>query len=307
MIDLEQTFSSLLDKLAAWLDAAILMLPNLVVAVLVLLAFIFAARFARRIVVHTMRRFCSIKQVNELVATTVYIILFAAGLFIALGILDLDKTVTSLLAGAGIIGLALGFAFQDIASNFIAGILLSVRRPFVEGEIIETNDYQGVVEIVNLRATEIRTFQGHTVIIPNKEVFQNPLVNYSRTGLRRIDLTCGVAYGDDLERAREVAVEAITRLGIHDPERPVDLYYDGFGDSSINFCIRFWVDFRQQVDFLRARSEAIIALKRAFDDAGITIPFPIRTLDFGVVGGEKLSEVLPRRFYEHNGPVAPKA
>ncbi|PSQ84025.1 MAG: hypothetical protein BRD44_02270, partial [Bacteroidetes bacterium QS_7_67_15] len=82
------------------------------------------------------------------------------------------------------------------------------------------------------------------------------------------------------------------------------LYYNEFGDSSVNFVIRFWVEFTAQTDYLRAQSDSIMRLKRAYDDADVTIPFPIRTLDFGVVGGEKLNEVLPRSMYREDGEAS---
>ena len=299
-MNLSDMFGSLLDKLEGWLEALILLLPNLAVAILIVLVTVFVARLVRRGVRSVLNRTSSYAQVNNLLATIVYAIVLAVGTFIALGIVGADKAVTSLLAGAGIIGLALGFAFQDLAANFIAGVLLSIRRPFVEGDLIETGDYMGVVEDVNLRATKIRTFQGQIAIIPNADVFQNPVENYS-TGRRRVDLSCGVAYGDDLEQARTVALDAVKGLDFVNQDRPVDLYYNEFGDSSVNFVLRYWIDFRGQVDFLKAQSEGIIALKKAFDEAGITIPFPIRTLDFGVVGGERLDEILPQSMYERNG------
>ncbi len=303
-MNLENTFSNLVDKLAGWLEGFILMLPNLVVAVLLVVVFWLAARLARRLILQVMERVSSYQQVNKLLATAGYVAVLAAGTFIALGVLDLDKAVTSLLAGAGIIGLALGFAFQDIAANFISGILMSIRRPFTEGDIVKTNDYFGTVVDVNLRSTYLQTFQGQLVVIPNKEVFQSPLINYSKTQRQRIDLRCGVAYGDDLEQAEQVALEAVRSIDYRDQDRDVDLYYEDFGDSSINFVVRFWIDFHKQTDFLKARSDAIKRIKRAFDENGITIPFPIRTLDFGVVGGEKLSEVLPQHLYAPNGAVS---
>ncbi len=303
-MNLENTFSNLVDKLAGWLEGFILMLPNLVVAVLLVVVFWLAARLARRLILQVMERVSSYQQVNKLLATAGYVAVLAAGTFIALGVLDLDKAVTSLLAGAGIIGLALGFAFQDIAANFISGILMSIRRPFTEGDIVKTNDYFGTVVDVNLRSTYLQTFQGQLVVIPNKEVFQSPLINYSKTQRQRIDLRCGVAYGDDLEQAEQVALEAVRSIDYRDQDRDVELYYEDFGDSSINFVVRFWIDFHKQTDFLKARSDAIKRIKRAFDENGITIPFPIRTLDFGVVGGEKLSEVLPQHLYAPNGAVS---
>ncbi len=291
-------WDTLIDKLASWVEALVLMLPNFVVAVVIIIVAVLLARGARHFVLRLLHRVSQYRQVNRLLATATYAIVLLTGVFVALGVLELDKTVTSLLAGVGIIGLALGFAFQDIASNFISGILLSIRRPFRENDIVESNGHMGYVEEITIRATKIRTFQGQIVIIPNKDVFQSPIVNYNLLGVRRIDLSCGVSYGDDLERARELAIEAVSNLDCRDTTRAVELFYDEFGASSINCKLRFWVAFRKQPDFLHAQSESIIAVKKAFDENGISIPFPITTLDFGVPGGKELSEVLPGRFYE---------
>ncbi|HEY7214273.1 MAG TPA: mechanosensitive ion channel family protein, partial [Thermoanaerobaculia bacterium] len=125
------------------------------------------------------------------------------------------------------------------------------------------------------------------------QVFENPITNYSTTGVRRIDLEVGVSYGDDLEKVRRVAVGAVEQVAARKAETDVELFFEEFADSSIHLVVRFWIDFTsKQADYLAARSEAIERLKRAFDENGITIPFPTRTLDFGVRGGEALSEVL---------------
>lgn len=297
LIKMENVFSELLEKLEGWVAALILLLPNFVAAVLVVIVAGLVARLVRRGVQGVLTHTATYPTVINLLATISYIATLAIGLFVALGILGLDTAVTSLLAGVGIIGLALGFAFQDLASNFIAGVLLSIRRPFVEGDLISRDDHFGVVTEINLRSTRLRTLQGQIVIIPNADVFTNSVVNYS-TGERRIDLTCGVSYGDDLETARDAVLEAIRGLPGIDASREIDFYYEEFGDSSIDFVVRYWVAFQRQPDYLRARSEGVIAIKKALDAAGITIPFPIRTMDFGIVGGERLDEVLPRRFYE---------
>ena len=297
-MDLQDTLGNVVDKIIGWVEAFILMLPNLLVAALIVVVFWWLAKLARKVILNLMDRVSSMLQVNKLLATTGYVAVLAIGTFIALTALNLSGAVTSLLAGAGIIGLALGFAFQDIAANYISGILMAVRRPFTERDIVETNGYFGTVEDVNLRSTVLRTFQGQHVIIPNKEVFQSPVVNYTRGQKRRVDVSCGVAYGDDLEEAERIALEAVRGIEYRDTSKDVDLYYEEFGDSSINFVIRFWVVFSKQTDFLKARSDAIKRIKGAFDEHGITIPFPIRTLDFGVVGGEKLNEVLPQHFYD---------
>lgn len=291
-VELGSAFQESWETVGGWIEAFVQHLPNLVAAVLVLLLFWILAAGARAGVRRLMERATEHGPVRTLVATVTYVAVLLAGLFVALGVLDLDRTVTSLLAGAGIVGLALAFAFQDTAENFISGVLISVRRPFTYGDVVETNGQMGVVDRVTLRSTVLRTFQGQVVRIPNNSVYGEPLINYSALGSRRIDLACGVAYGDDLREAMRVAVKAVEGVQGRSPDRDVRLFYEEFGESSVNFVICFWIPFGAQADFLEARSEAIVRLKEAFDEAGITIPFPIRTLDFGVVGGRPLAEEL---------------
>ena len=197
-------------------------------------------------------RVSSHAELNGLLATVASLVVLVTGLFVALGIVGLDKTVTSLLAGVGIIGLALGFAFQNIASNFVSGVLLLTRRPFGANDVIRTNDFMGTVMDIDLRATVIRTFEGQLVTIPNNEVLQKPIVNFTASGQRRVDIPVGVSYGDDLAKAKRVAVAAVERIDYRDETRPVELFYEAFGDSSINFTLRFWIDFRTQPDYLLA-------------------------------------------------------
>jgi small conductance mechanosensitive channel len=291
-MDINASVNDLLDKIAGWIESLVLLLPNLLVAVLVAIAFGLAARIVRGLVVRALGRVSPHTEVNNLLATVASLVVLVTGLFVALGIVGLDKTVTSLLAGVGIIGLALGFAFQNIASNFVSGILLLTRRPFAANDVIKTNDFMGTVMDIDLRATILRTFEGQLVTIPNSAVLENPIVNFTASGQRRIDLPVGVSYGDDLDKVKRIAVQAVETIEYRDQSRPVELFYVGFGDSSINFTLRFWIDFRTQPDFLLARSDAVMKIKAAFDANEITIPFPIRTLDFAKVGGETLGEVF---------------
>lgn len=129
-------------------------------------------------------------------------------------------------------------------------------------------------------------------IYPIKVFLKTYLKNFTSSGERRIDLSCGVSYGDDLEKAKEVAIEAIKTLDNYNDEKGIEFYYDEFGGSSINFKIRFWVNFRRNPDYWSARSDAIVAITKHFDENDIMIPFPIRTLDFGIRGGEKLNTML---------------
>jgi small conductance mechanosensitive channel len=288
----KDALSKTYHKLAGWLETLILMLPNLLIATIIFLAFYVGGRVIRKWISKPLSHLSHSQTINDLLLNLVFTAFVAAGIFFALNILQLDKAVTSLLAGAGILGLVLGIAFQDIAANFISGILLAIRKPIQIGHLVESNDYFGKVIRINLRSTILLTQQGQHVHIPNKDIFSKPIKNYSVVGKRRVDLECGVSYGDDLETVKEVALEAISSIPSLDKEQDVTFFYKEFGESSINFTIRYWVKFKQQTDYLAALSEGIIQIKKAFDQHAISIPFPIRTLDFGIKGGENLLQQL---------------
>lgn len=275
---LREALEALLAKITAWGDSAVLMVPNVVVAVAVVAVFGVASRFARKFVCRIFTRISDNEPIAQILGQIARVGTIGLGLFMALSVLHLDRTVTSLLAGVGVAGLALGFAFQDTAANLVSGLYMAIRRPIDTGDIIEAAGHMGTVERIELRSTLLKTFDGLSVIIPNKELFQGVVVNYTRTQERRIALEVGVAYSEDLEQVRTVAVEAVEAMD-YDESRDVDLYYTGFGDSAINFVLHFWIALPQQPDWLAARSEAIIRIKRAFDAHNITIPFPIRTLE----------------------------
>ena len=270
------------------------MLPNFVLAIIVLIAFVFAGKLIRSIFSKVLFKTLNNRSLSSKISKIVYIVILTIGSFAALSLMNLDKTVTSLLAGAGILGLALGFAFQDIATNFIAGFFMAIRRPFQIGQIIHCEGYSGVIKRIGIRTTEIASFQGQEIIIPNKLLFQNPLINDSENIYKRIDLEVGVSYGKDLERVRKITIDAVKNIPNIQKDREISFFYNEFGGSSINFTLMIWVEFKNQLEFLKSRSEAIIAIKKTYDKEDIMIPFPIRTLDFGIKGGEKLNEVLPK-------------
>ncbi len=289
-------FNALLDKLSGWLDAFVVMLPNVVAALLVMLGFGIGARFVQRVVTRVFGRISDNVAICNLLGSLARVATVVLGLFIALGLLQLDKTVTSLLAGVGVIGLALGFAFQDIAANLMSGVFMALRRPFAVGDMIEVDGACGIVDRIELRATTITTLSGLSQIIPNKDVFQNKILNFTKTCERRVELPVGVAYSDDLELAMDTAKRALAAVELRDESRDVAVYCTDFGDSSINLVAHFWLQKPDERSHLRARSDAIVRIKRAFDEAGLTIPFPIRTLDFGAgaVGGRRVDEMKLR-------------
>ena len=280
------------SKLLAWSKELVAMLPNFLLAVTIVFAGWLVARVVRNMTQRLMRRFTDSNTLNELVSSLFYLIVILIGAFAALSVLQLDKTVTTLLAGAGIVGLALGFAFQDIASNFIAGVIMAVQRPLRRGELVQTSGETGTVERIFLRTTELKNLQGLQVIIPNKDIFQSVLINYSRNGTRRVDLPVGVSYAEDLDHVKKVAMAAVETVPDVLLDKGIDVFFQGFGDSSIDLEVRFWVTSTSNRHYQEARSNAVMAVKAALDREGISIPFPIRTLDFGIKGGARLNEMI---------------
>lgn len=282
---------TVVQKLESWIDTFISMLPNMAVTLLLLIIFLLLAKYGSKLFRKLFHKASENEALGNLFSTIVYGVILSIGLFIMLGVLGLDRALTSILAGIGVIGLALGFAFQDIAANFVSGVILAFRRPFKIGEIIQIDDIMGRVTRTGLRDTAVETFQGQEVYIPNKDFLQRAFHNFSVLGKRRIDIVVGVSYADDLDKVEEVVLSTIKNLdGVIDKDVMV-LDYCEFDSSSVNFNIRFWIKYPGEHSYFTMKSNAIKAIRSAFNEHDITIPFPIRTLDFGIKGGQKLSQM----------------
>lgn len=208
---------------------------------------------------------------------TIVYLAVVVGLYLALTILRLE--VGPLIGALGLAGLAVAFAFQDILENFIAGVLMLMRRPIKVGDEMESNGHLGIVHDMSLRAVSIDTFDGDRVYLPNAMVWKSPMVNFTETPLRRTTVVVGVAYHTDLDHARQVLQEAIDNAsGVVTPP-PATVEFVEFNNSSIDFYVRYWHP-ADQKSLWAVRDEAGRAMKRALDAAGIQIPFPQRTLWF---------------------------
>lgn len=298
-MDVNSAYDLIANKLTGWLHELIRLLPNMLLSALILVVGFYLGSFVKKIALKLISKVSNNATLSQLFSSIIYVFFIGIILFIVLSILKLDKAVTSILAGAGILGLALAFAFQDIASNFMSGIFISIRRPIKIGDTVTIKSYSGKVEEINLRDTVIRTFQGQMVIIPNKEVFQSPIENFSILGKRRVDLSIGISYGEDLETVKEITLKAVADIfGLCEDEK-ISMFYQEFGGSSINFTLRLWVNALEQANYLEVLDTAIIRIKKAYDEHNIMIPFPITTMDFGIKGGKGLDEML-RKDQEEN-------
>jgi small conductance mechanosensitive channel len=197
--------------------------------------------------------------------------------------------VTAFLAGLGILGFTVGFALQDVMKNFASGVILLVQRPFRVGDAVEVGAYEGTVRAIDLRSTEIKTFDGRIAILPNADVLNQAIVNYTRSVQRRIEVVVGVAYGTDLRVARDAALDAIRAVpGYLEDPAPIVVFKE-FGDSSIDLSVFLWFE-TAQASPLKARDAAIEEIKRAFDARQIDIPFPIRTVMMEGGGSREVSK-----------------
>jgi len=294
-MDINKAYQLISQKLFLWLRELVRMLPNIVISAMVLVLGFYIAGWVKKIAASLISKISNNQTLTRLFSSVIYIAFLGITVFVVLSILHLDTAVATVLTGAGILGLALAFAFQDIASNFISGIFISLRRPIHVGDIVKLKDYMGKVEEINLRDTVLRTFQGQMVIIPNKDVYQNPIENYSILGKRRFDLSIGVSYGEDLDKVESVTLQTLKGMEHLSKEDEITMFYQEFGGSTINFTLRLWADSPEQAAYLKIGSQAIKRLKKAYAENDIMLPFPTTTLDFGVKGGLPLSEV-PMQF-----------
>lgn len=202
------------------------------------------------------------------------------GIMIAAIVVFPNLTPANMLAGLGIGSVAIGFAFKDIFENFLAGIIILFREKMRIGDYVECDGIEGKVEEISIRETHIRQTDGQLVIVPNSLLFKSPLTIRTDLDQRRTTVICGVAYGEDVDAAREVILKAVesckTVIG---NDRPVQIFAREFNSSSIDFEVTWWTG-SKPVDIHESRDEVVAAVKRALDDAGIEIPYPYRTLTF---------------------------
>lgn len=279
--NLSEGFNNISTKLEGWLNTLIEYLPNFALATMVLLISYFVARYVNSLTFKLVSKKVDQKSVASMISRIAAVVLVLFGLYIALGILNLSKTLTSLLATAGVAGLAIGLALQNTLSNTVAGIVLSFRKKIQIGNWVESNGYAGKVLDINLKEFVIKEADNNIVILPNKMILENPLKNYSLTDKMRITISCGVGYESNLEQVENLTKETIARsFDTVQTDEAVEFYFTEFGDSSINFICRFWINATNMMEKLSAQNKAIKEIKKAFDNQGINIPFPIRTLEF---------------------------
>ena len=244
---------------------------KLITALLVLLLGLMITRWLTKGAVKMLRK----ANVNEslvpflktLISATLKILVIIS----VLGMVGIQMT--SFIAVLGAAGLAVGLALQGTLQNFAGGIIILLFKPYKVGDVIETQGYIGVVKEIQIFTTVLTTADNKTIIIPNSPIATGSLVNYTTQGTRRVDLTFGIGYGDDIDRAREIIfkiIEGDDRI-LKEPAPMVKVAE--LGDSSVNFATRVWVESGNYWDVFFDTTERV---KKSFDREGVSIPFPQR-------------------------------
>lgn len=259
-------------RLAELGDRALELLPLLGLAIVILLAFWAAGRLLTG--GDWLFRWIDNRFVRDLARHFVQITIVGAGLLVALELLDATALVGAALGAAGVVGIAVGFAFRDIMENYLAGLLLSMRQPFAPNDYVSIDGNEGKVVRLTSRSTVLLTLEGNHLRIPNAKVFKAVLVNYTRNPLRQFHFEVEVGVTEDLVAAQRLGTETLSGMdAVLEQPAPFGLIR-GLGASSVPIRFHAWVD-QTTTDFFKARSEGIRLVKGALDEADIEMPEPI--------------------------------
>ena len=272
-----------IDKMRDLAKSLAAKLPLIAIALLVVGAFTLLANFIYgREKWFARLRLSSLAE--NLARRLTRIAVVALGFILAFEILDATAIVGAVLGAAGLVGIALGFAFKNILENYLAGILLSTRNPFDLGDVIEIKGNTGKVSMLTSRDTVLVTLDGNHLRIPNSIIINSELLNFTRDPIRRFEFMVGVSVDLDLSEARRIGLGALAKNPgvLADPKPTAQV--ESLGDSAVNVKFLAWMD-QTRHDFWKVRSESIRMVKEAFDAAGIEMPEPIYRVRLRNVGG----------------------
>ncbi|GGA03744.1 hypothetical protein GCM10010923_10830 [Blastomonas marina] len=270
---------TLTDQVQGMMRGLVASLPSFAIALVILLITWIVAKFAVRIVDALTGKTTLRPSLKNLVDTLAKLVIWIVGLMIALMVVLPGMTPASLIAGLGIGAVAIGFAFQDIFENFLAGVLIMLREKMRIGDIIECEGITGKVEHITLRETHVRKLSGELTIVPNSILFKNPVEILTDHDIRRHELVCGVSYDTDLDHAAQVIEKSVRAVDGIQLDKGLDVFAVEFNSSSVDFKVR-WFAKSTPRGMWESQDKVIRAIKRGLDDAGIEIPFPYITHTF---------------------------
>ncbi|MES1924173.1 mechanosensitive ion channel family protein [Salinisphaera sp. T31B1] len=260
-----------LVRVEHWITGAIRLLPNILVAVVIMLLFWGLSLLARRLIIRQLGR-ADRENLGDVLGGFIRWVVLIAGFLLAATVVIPTLHPGDLIAGLGVSSIAIGFAFKDILQNWLAGLLLLLRQPFQTNDQIEVNGFEGTVQRIETRATIIRTYDGQRVVIPNSDIYTNAVLVKTAHEKRRSQYDIGIGYGDDLDAACDVIRRALATVDeIEADPAPEALPWE-LAASSVNIRARWWTDSRR-ADVVKVRAQVIPAVKKALDAAGIDMPY----------------------------------
>lgn len=268
------------ERVRTMLEGMISLLPNLILAIIVFFLFFFVAGIFRQLVRRFTRDRRHARNLGLVLGRLAQWTIILIGLFISLSIVIPTLKAGDLVQLLGISGVAIGFAFRDILQNFLAGILILLTEPFQLGDQIVYKDFEGTVENIQTRATTIKTYDGRRIVIPNSELFTNSVTVNTAFDNRRLEYDVGIGYGDDIDRAKELILEAIreTDTVLRDPAP--DALVMELAPSTVNIRARWWIHPPHRADALDSIDKVLTAIKKKLTANGIDLPFPTQQILF---------------------------
>lgn len=261
-------------------DSTIAILPNLILALIVFFIFYFAGRSVKSFVRRLTRRHRQARNLGMVLGRLSQGTIILIGLFVSLSIIIPSFKAGDLIQLLGISGVAIGFAFRDILQNFLAGILILLTEPFQIDDQIIFKNFEGTVENIQTRATTIKTYDGRRIVIPNAELFTNSLTVNTAFDNCRLQYDVGIGYRDDIDRAKELILEAIASVeGVLKNPEP-DALVVALADSCVLIRARWWIQPPRRADALNSQDKVLTAIKNNLFANGIDIPFPTQHILF---------------------------
>lgn len=274
-----QPIDILITNILDMVRGLIALLPQIGLAIVILIITWAVSKLANKLVHRALPSSRMRPSLVELMSNLLSIGIWVVGLVVAAIVVFPTITPGDMIAALGIGSLAIGFAFKDIFENFMAGILILYRRPMRIGDYMECDGVEGRVEKISIRDTHVRRTDGQLVVMPNGMLFRNPVEIRTDRDIRRVTISAGVAYDEDVDQSRDVITKAVEACKTVRTNEPVQVFAEAFGASSIDFEVTWWTG-SKPVDVRKSRDEVVASVKRALDEAGIEIPFPYRTLTF---------------------------
>lgn len=271
---MENFWNDLLDQISAYYESIIALMPKLILGIVIILVFWYLSSLFKRWSGKWLRLRMDDPLLAVFLSRLVKATFITIGLLAFLQVVGLGNAAGSLLAGAGISAFVIGFAFKDIGENFLAGILMAFKRPFRIGDIVESGDIKGTIIGLSLRDTQVKTFDGKDVYIPNGLILKNPIINYTIDGFLRQEFDIGIDYGSDIGQAMKISLGTLAKVpGILQNEKAPSVLINTLGSSSLNLKAYYWLDtFDQSVSGTDVRNEAVERTLAALEAAGFYLP-----------------------------------